>query len=125
VEKETQQALTQVVDDYFQGLYNGKTELLKKAFDESAIIFGYGSDGALKQMTREMFLGFVASVPKPVESGEIFDMEVLEIEQKGKIASIKVRDLYLGRMFTDYLQLVQRGDGQWRIFSKAFHSEPV
>lgn len=110
------------IQKYFDGMYRGDTDLLAEAFDPAATVCGYGGDGSLKTLSLAQFLGFVRSVPKPVEKGEAFDMEVLTLDIVGTVAAAKVRDLYQGRDFTDLLHLIRRPDGQWRIFGKVFHS---
>ncbi len=113
--------ILRAVQNYFDGLYASDAELLRKTFHPTAMITGYGSDGNLNTMTRERFLNFVATVPSPKDSGEAYDMETLSVDQSGTVAAVKVRDAYLGRMFVDYLHLVDTPEG-WQIISKAFHS---
>lgn len=118
-------AIQETVQKYFDGLYRGDVTLLADAFDPNARVCGYGSDGSLNTLSLDQFLSFVQSVPKPAEAGEAFDMEVLDTDVNGTVAAVKVRDLYPGRNFTDLLHLIERPDGEWRIFSKVFHSEPT
>ena len=125
VSNHNQAAIQATIQTYFDGLYQGDVELLADAFDPAATVCGYGGDGTLKTLSLEQFLGFVKSLPKPSDVGEPFDMEVLNIDISGTVASVKVRDLYQGRNFTDHLHLIKRSDDNWRIFGKVFDSEAV
>ena len=42
----------------------------------------------------------------------------------GKVAAVKVADLYIQRYFTDYLSLVKVEDN-WLIVDKIFHYDPA
>ncbi len=114
--------ISQVIQQYFDGLYQGDATLLKQAFSPDATICGYGGDGGLKTLSLKQFLELIGGWPVPKENGEDFDMTVDSIDITGTVASAKVRDLYQGRDFTDYLSLVKTPKG-WRIFGKVFHSE--
>jgi len=118
-----QEAIQATIQTYFKGMHRGDIELLADAFDPAATVCGYGGDGTLKTLSLEQFLGFVKSIPKPCDVGEPFDMEVMNIDISGTVASVKVRDLYQGRNFIDHLHLIQCSDSNWRIFGKVFHSE--
>ncbi len=114
--------ILETVEIYFDGLYRSDSALLRGIFHPSAMIIGYGSDGELKTMTLNDFLGFVDTVPSPQAAGIDFDMSVLSLDQSGKAAALKVHDYYLGRDFIDYLHLAETDSG-WKITAKAFHSD--
>lgn len=124
METNEQNAIQETIQAYFQGLHRSDEALLSRAFDPAATVCGYGGDGSLKTLSLGQFLGFVKSLPIPANNGEPFDMEVLSVDIKGRVAAVKVRDLYQGRDFTDYLHLIKRPDGEWRIYGKVFHGEP-
>ncbi|NQU57978.1 MAG: nuclear transport factor 2 family protein [Rhodospirillales bacterium] len=117
------EAINKAVKIYFDGLYRSDSALLRNVFHPLATIIGYGSDGELKTMTLDDFLGFVDSVPSPQAAGIEFDMSVLSVDLSGKAAAVKVHDYYLGRDFIDYLHLAETVSG-WVITAKAFHSAP-
>ena len=120
----TEAGIRHAIQLYFDGLYRSDRAALEKAFHPTAKIIGYSSDGKLNLMSLETFLDFVEKVPSPEGEGAEYDMEILAVDATPTTASVKVRDLYLGRMFIDQLHLVDE-DGTWRIVSKLFHSEPA
>lgn len=109
------------IQRYFDGLYDSDTDALKQAFHPAAVIAGYGRDGTVKMMTRDQFLGFVATIPSPKAAGVDYDMEVMSSTVTGTVAAVTVRDFYLGNDFTDHLHLIDTGD-DWQITAKAFHA---
>ncbi len=68
------------------------------------------------------WLNMVESRPIPAESGEPYDMEIVAIDVTGTAATVKVKDLYHGLRFTDYLTLVQVED-HWLIVNNTWHHE--
>jgi len=109
------------IQDYFMGMYHRDLEKLRRAFHESAKLFGH-LDGTFVVMSLTEWLAKVQARPVPAELGEPFDMSIISVEITGKVASAKVRDLYRTLRFTDYLQLAKVGD-RWRIVSKLFHHD--
>lgn len=115
-------AIAAVVDDYFQGMYHSDTARLGRAFHEDARITGY-DEGKLINNPIAGFIKFVGGVSAPAEDGEAFDMEILSVDITGSAAAVKVRDVYKGLRFIDYLTLLKFDDG-WRIVNKTFHHAP-
>ena len=111
-----------VVDDYFQGLYHGDVEKLRSAFHQNARIVGY-REGTYTDLARDQWLERVSSRPIPSEKGESFDMRIESIDLTGAVGVVKVRDLYTGLQFTDYLS-VMKIEGRWLIMNKVFHHDP-
>ncbi|MBT4934431.1 MAG: nuclear transport factor 2 family protein [Rhodospirillaceae bacterium] len=116
------EGIFETVKIYFDGIYRSDVDLLRRIFHPLATVIGYGSDGELKTMTLEDFLGFVQTVPSPETTGADFDMSVLSVDRSGKAAAVKVHDYYIGRDFIDYLHLAETDSG-WKITAKAFHSD--
>ena len=112
------------VQNYFDGLITSDLALLEKTFHPTVMISGYSSVGKLNTMSLDTFLKFVETAPAPKETGSKYDMEIVSTDITGAIAAAKVRNLYLNRMFIDYLHLVETPVG-WKIISKAFHSDPT
>jgi len=117
-------AIRATVQKYFDGMYRSDVKQQEQAFHPSAMVIGYASDGTLAEMSRGGFLTFVAGVPAPADNDVPYDMEVVSVDRVASAASVKVRDLYLNRMFTDYLHLLKGEDG-WQIVAKTFHSDPL
>ena len=109
------------INDYFVGMHQRDLARLRLAFHPSAKLFGH-IDGVFIEMSLDEWLAKVQSRPIPAECGEPFDMAILRVEVTGDVAAVKVRNLYRGLRFTDYLHLAKL-DGQWRIVNKTFHHE--
>jgi hypothetical protein len=65
----------------------------------------------------------VAARPSPAKNGEEYNMKLVSLDLTENVTKVKVRDLYLGLWFTDYLSLVKIVD-QWLIVNKIFHYQP-
>ena len=116
------QLIRQTVQFYFDGMYNSDVETLRKAFHPTAALMGY-YDGTLAHIPLENWLEMVKERPAPSKSGEEYDMKLVSMDVTENVASVKVKDLYLGLRFTDYLHLM-KVDGNWLIVNKMFHHEP-
>jgi hypothetical protein len=81
------------------------------------------SGRACSSISIEKWLETVAARPSPAKNGQEYNMRLVSMDLTENVAMIKVKDLYLGLWFTDYLSLVKIGD-QWLIVNKIFHHEP-
>ena len=113
--------ITQTVQYYFDGMYNGDVESLKKAFHPEADLFGYFQKNFMHVSANDWF-NMVKNRPIPSKEGEEYDMKIVSIDMAGDVAVVKVADLYMGLRFTDYLTM-SRIDGTWVIVNKAFHHD--
>ena len=113
-----------VVQLFFDCMYESNAEKARAAFHPNARICGYlGAE--LHEMTTSEFADFVAShQPSPKEQGAAIRLDILSIEIAGATAVARVRDDYLGMTFLDTLSLL-KSDGAWSIYSKLFHVEAV
>jgi hypothetical protein len=114
--------IRQTVQLYFDGMYHSDVEKLKKAFHPSASLTGYFS-GNLTHIPLEKWLEMVAARPSPAGNGEEYNMSLVSMDLTENVAMVKVKDLYLGLWFTDYLSMVKIAD-QWLIVNKIFHHQP-
>ena len=111
-----------VLQTYIESMNKSDSEMVRAAFHENAKITGY-LHGELLQLSTEDFAGFVSSQqPSPYENGTNVEFEVLNIEIENSIASVKIRDKYLGITFLDILSLLKEDDN-WSIYNKLFHVE--
>lgn len=114
--------IREVLQTYFDCMYESSSEKVRTAFHPSAKVTGYLEDG-LHEMTLGDFTGFVASQqPPPKEQGLPGLQEILSIEIAGDTAAVRVRVDYLGMRFLDSLSLL-KVDGNWSIYNKLFHVE--
>ena len=114
-------AVEATIQDYFLGMYHRDLGRLRNAFYPSARLFGH-LDGGFIELSLNEWLAKVESRPIPSTSGETFDMRILSVEITGKVAAVKVCDLYRGLRFTDYLHLAKLEAG-WVIVNKTFHHD--
>ncbi len=119
-EDREQAAIEAVVEAYFQGMYRGEADRLRGIFHEQAWLFGERR-GEARSFPAADFFAYVEGAPVPEKEGEAYDMAIEQIDRTGTVAMVKVRDLYQGGHFTDYLMLAKGEDG-WRIVAKGFFS---
>jgi len=115
-------AIEAVIEDYFEGMYLSDTKRLERAFHANARIAGH-DEGTLIDNPIDKFIAFVGRVTPPSDEGEPFEMEIISVDIQGAAAAVKVKDLYKGLRFTDYLSLLKI-DGTWKIVSKTFSHLP-
>ena len=101
---------------------NSDPEKVRQAFHANAKVAGY-LHGDFVELSREDFAGFVASQqPSPKEKNENIIFDILSCDIEGTIASVKIRDQYLGITFLDILSLIKH-ENEWKIYNKLFHVE--
>lgn len=116
------QQIENVVQIYFEGMYESSAAKTHAAFHPSAKITGYLADG-LHEMSVDDFATFVSSQqPSPKDKGEPARCDILSLDIAGDTAVTRVRDDYLGQTFLDTLSLLKSND-QWSIYNKLFHVE--
>ena len=110
------------VEAYYSSLRTSDASGVRSVFHPSARITGYLPDG-LHQMTVDEFAEFVQSQqPSPSEAGADEMLEVLSCDVAGQTAGVRLRESYLGMVFTDTFAMLNI-DGQWLIYNKLFHVE--
>jgi hypothetical protein len=116
------QEIEQTLQTYFDGLYEGDTEKLGRAFHDVAHLFS-STDGRLGDLPRAQWFDMVRS-RRSAQSQDLPRRDwVVQIDRAGpNTAFAKVHCQIPPRYFTDYLTLVKLEDG-WRIVSKTFHTE--
>jgi len=114
--------ISQTVEDYFQGMYHSDTDRLAKAFHSDSFLTGY-YQGNFSRFSVGDWLEMVKQTPPPADQGEAYDMKIVSTDITENVAVVKVRDLYMGLWFTDYLTLINVEDS-WKIINKTFHHEP-
>ncbi len=113
-----------VIQTYFDCMYQSSVQKTHSAFHVNAKITGYLEDG-LHEMSVNDFASFVESQqPSPKEKGEPIRLDILSIDIAGNTAVAQVRDDYLGMTFLDTLSFIKERD-RWSIYTKLFHVEKV
>ena len=112
-----------VLGDYFKGLYEGDTALLRSVFHPDAALFAErGGESYHKGL--DAYLDAVAARQSPAALGEPYRMTVLAIDVTHDIAVARVHVPALGFNYVNYLSLVRR-QGRWVIVNKVFADVPV
>ena len=115
-------AVSAVLQLYFDGLYHSDVERLGRALHSRAI-YATVTEGPLTYYTMDQYLPIVAARPSPADRGEIRRDAIESIEFAGTAhAFARVRCAIGHKHFTDLLTLVM-DEGRWQILSKVFHFE--
>ena len=112
------QAITEMVNLYFNGTYYGNAEQLKRAFHSEARITGVLND-QMYDWTLTDFIKRVTTDPTAASKKDKYDKEILFIDQTNNAAMVKARVVVGDVIFTDYITLLKI-NGQWLIRNKSF-----
>ena len=111
--------ITQVLANYFDGLYDCDVEKLASVFHPKAI-YTTADETPLLYRTMEEYLPVVAARQSPASRGEPRRDHIDEIQLAGNNTALsRVRCSIGNQDFVDFLSLI-RTDGQWRIVAKVF-----
>ena len=111
-----------VVWTYLDGLYEGDTAKLGRAFHEVSHLYSM-SDGAVTDLPREKWLEWVKVRESAKTKGLTRTDRIVSIDLSGpETAFVKLECSIHPRYFTDYLTLLKLKDG-WRIVSKTFRTD--
>lgn len=110
------EAVLAVIGKYTEGCAAGKSEVMKSAFAENALMYGY--------LNGEYYNGSINALYAAVDSlGAAPEaktrVDVLAIE--GTAATVRVTlENWHGLSFTDFHSLIKE-NGHWKIIAKVFH----
>lgn len=115
-------AIMDVIQLYFDGLYEGDTRKLARAFHPSARLYSL-SEGTVREVTRDEWLAAVASRAIPKASGLARTDRVVSIEATDDaVATAKVECSIHPKYFVDHLTFLKTPDHGWQIVAKAFRT---
>lgn len=116
-------AIQQVIQTYFDGLYEGDVAKLGSAFHPVSHLYSADSKGGVNDLPREQWFEAVKKRPSGAAQGLPRDDRILMIDQSGpETAFVKVACQLPPRYFTDYLVLNRTNEG-WKIVSKVFRAD--
>jgi hypothetical protein len=116
------EAITSVLNDYFEGLYRSDTKILKRVFHPAAL-YACATDGTLLTLRMDEYFPIVDKRPSPASRGDARTDRIVAIEFAGPVTALaRVECSILPKHFTDLLTLIFV-DGRWQIISKVFHYE--
>ena len=107
-------AIHDVLLDYFDGLYEGDVEKLKRVFHPDARLKAPGY-----RKTRDEWLDAVAHRPIPRDEGFAYRFHVMSAEIVGEQAMVKASVPLPAADYVDFLGLLKEG-GTWKIVDKIF-----
>jgi hypothetical protein len=114
--------ITKLLQDYFDGLYDGDIDKFARVFHPDAHL--YGTDGeTVTDWPRERYFEIIRGRASAREQGLKRHDAILSIHKAGPNTALATVNCAIPpRYFTDYLTLL-RAKGQWRIISKTFHTD--
>lgn len=125
--KDNRAEINEVLNQYFNGIFNGDANLLRSIFHPKTLVAG-DINGVPYFKELDQYLEGVATRKSPHELGEIFRMEILSVEINNAIAIAKVRVPIFDYNYFDLLSL-SIFNGKWVIMNKLLthvnHSEDV
>lgn len=115
-------AITAVLTEYFDGLYDGDLEKFARVFHEDSHL--YFTDGAtVTDWPRATYFEKIGGRASPASQGLARHDRILSIHKAGPDTALATVNCAMPpRYFTDYLTLVNTDQG-WRIISKTFHTD--
>ena len=115
-------AIDAVIKDYLDGLYEGDTEKLGRAFHPTCALT-HVNEGQLVIVPRDEWFKAVNGRAKPKEAGLLRHDDVLSVDHlDDKTALVKLKCAIPPKYFTDLLSLLKI-DGRWQIAQKVFTFE--
>lgn len=109
-------AVAAVLSNYFEGVFNGNTGLLRSTFHPMALVAG-DINGQPYFKTLDQYLDGVKNRKSPQELNEPFRMEIITIEIINSIAIAKVHLPMFEFNYYDLLSL-NKVNGEWVIVNK-------
>lgn len=114
--------IEQVIQTYFDGLYEGDVAKLGAAFHPVSHLY-CEKDGGVADVPREQWFDAVKNRPSAASKGLKRDDRILMMDISGpETAFVKVACQIPPRYFTDYLVLNRTKDG-WKIVSKVYRAD--
>ena len=101
---------------YFNGLYEGDTNILSQIFYEGTLLFG-DIKGQPYAKTLEQYLDGVKNRQSPKDSGKPFKGEIIKIKVVNSIAIAEVKIKMYDFLYHDILSF-HKIDGKWLIVNK-------
>lgn len=112
--------IRQVIQTYFEGMYESDAGKCRFAFHPSARITGW-FQGKFAEFNFQEWASYCESIqPSPRAQGVPPRLEIISVEVHGDIASAWIIDDNVGFTFRDNLALVKI-NGSWLIYNKLWH----
>ena len=110
-------AIGRTMQHYIEGGKSGRSEEMKLAFHPDATIFGYTGPDLFGGPIQMLFDWVDQNGPAAELQGRITSIDLVE-----SVATVRLElENWSGHRFTDLFTLLKI-DGEWKIFSKVFHT---
>lgn len=117
-------ALHALVQQYFDGLYDGDVDVLSRIFHARSRLHVM-LEGKLFEIDYAPYMEVVRNRPSPRSAGARRRDEIILIQQTTTDTALVIVSLLLsGKSYTDQLSLI-RDEGRWQIVSKVYHLNGV
>ena len=118
------EAVANVLQTYFDGLYHSDTKRLGQVFHPKAR-YVCATEDRLVELGMDEYFPIVDKRPSPASRNEPRADRIVSIEFAGPNTALARVNCAIGpKRFTDLLSLIQQ-DGRWQIISKNFHFDLV
>ena len=108
--------ISQVLDNYFKGIYEGDIALLSSTFNQGTLLFGDVKGQAYAKTLNE-YLDGVKNRKSPKDTGQPFKGEIISIDVINSIAIAKVRVKMYAFDYCELLSFHKIAD-RWLIVNK-------
>ena len=116
--------VTEMLNDYFDGLYHSDTRILGRVFHSQAR-YVCATAPELVNLGMDEYFQVVDKREPPAARGEARRDAIQSIDFAGPNTAFARVNCAIGdRYFTDFLSLIRTEDG-WRIIAKVFHYDIV
>jgi Putative lumazine-binding len=112
--KEDSQIINAILQDYFDGLYEGDVAKLQHIFHDDAWLKGNNF-----RKSRDEWLAAVATRPIPKDKKMDYGFKVISLDVVGDQAMAKVDVPLLAAHYIDFLGLLKE-NGSWKIVNKMY-----
>lgn len=115
--------VTQLMQDYFDGLYHADSARLRKVF-HPRLAYICATEGDELYLDLDTYMSRIDQREPPAKRGEARNDVILDMTfGTARLARVTARMTMMGRAYLDYLTLVREGD-EWRIATKVFAYAP-
>jgi hypothetical protein len=113
---EAQEIRNVIENYYFKGIYEGNTELLRKAFYKDALLLG-DMKGIPYFKTADEYIEGVRNRISPEKSGKPFESEIISIDVINSIATAKLNVKMYDYNYFNFITF-NKINGEWLIVNK-------
>jgi hypothetical protein len=114
--------INELLDTYFQGIYEGSSEMLYTVYHPCTLLFG-DVKGQPYAKTLVLYLNGVAHRQSPKDSGKPFQGEIISVSVVNSIAMARVRVKMYDFNYHEFLSF-HKIDNRWLIVNKMITHVP-